>query len=117
MLEELGKSMTVKEVAEALGVPEKWVYRHWGELGGIKLGRHVRFFEKRIVEVINGLQKNTQGQGAMVGRGKSHGEWLNGQANQDLCHKDRSLEMGTGDQRKTSGSKSRHPADEFGIFS
>jgi excisionase family DNA binding protein len=114
MLEELGKSMTVQEVAKALGVPEKWVYRHWGELGGIKLGRHVRFFEKRIVEVINGLQKNTQGQGAMAGRSKSYGEWPDDQANQDLCHKDRSPEMGAGD--KGNAAKSKHPADKFGIF-
>jgi excisionase family DNA binding protein len=115
MLENLGKPLTVKEVAEALGVPEKWVYRHWGELGGIKLGRHVRFFEKRIMEVVNGLQKNTQGQGAMVGRGKSNGAWPNGQANQNLSLEDRGTEVGTRDQRETSGSK--HPADEFGIFS
>ena len=73
MLEDLGKPLTVQDVAKALGVPEKWVYRHRRDLGGIKLGHHVRFFEKRLSKVLDALHENSQKQSTMAGQDKGDG--------------------------------------------
>lgn len=42
----------VPTVARWLHVSEQWVYRNWRKLGGKKLGAHIRFIEKDIVERI-----------------------------------------------------------------
>lgn len=43
--------LTVAQVAKLLQVSERWVYRHWGKLGGKKLAGKIRF-DRRIVERI-----------------------------------------------------------------
>lgn len=48
----LGRSLTVKEVANLLQTSTLWVYKHWRGLGGRKIGGHIRFFENTIVERI-----------------------------------------------------------------
>lgn len=50
----LGESITVKELAEYLGVNEKTIRENYRQFGGIKIGRHYRFFTK---EVANALEK------------------------------------------------------------
>ena len=54
---EIGKRITVKEVAELLGIDEKTVRENYDKLGGMRLGRLYLFFERRI---INAIQKETE---------------------------------------------------------
>lgn len=52
---ELGKRLTVKEVASVFGVDARFVRQHYEELGGMRLGDRIYiFFEK---EVINAIQR------------------------------------------------------------
>lgn len=51
--EELGEALSSTEFAEFLGVNEKTVIKYYVELGGIRIGRLYKFFEK---EVINAIQ-------------------------------------------------------------
>ena len=50
---ELGNVLSVKDLAEILGADEKTIRKYYQELGGIRIGRHYKFFEK---EVINAIQ-------------------------------------------------------------
>jgi predicted DNA-binding transcriptional regulator AlpA len=36
--------LTVQEVANRFGLTEDWLYRHWKDVGGVKLGRKVLRF-------------------------------------------------------------------------
>jgi len=112
MLKELGKPMTVREVAKALGVTEKWIYRHWRNLGGVKLGRRkLRFFEKRIVEVVNALQEDAQRESGMD-CGCSD-QWAKGDRNPQ--------DKGRGKGKRSGNKKSAQTgkgeiADKYGVF-
>ena len=55
MLKKLGKFLKAKEVAELLGVSESWVYANTDLLGDVKLKGSLRFFENKIVEVLENL--------------------------------------------------------------
>lgn len=54
--DDLGKALRTQEVAVYLGLDAKTVRKYYRELGGIRLGRHYRFFEK---EIYNAVQKRT----------------------------------------------------------
>jgi len=54
---EIGKRITVNEVAELLDIDEKTVRENYDKLGGMRLGRLYLFFERRI---INAIQKETE---------------------------------------------------------
>ena len=54
---ELGKRLTVNEVAEFLGVDKKTVRENYDKLGGMRLGRLYLFFERSLIDAI---QKETQ---------------------------------------------------------
>jgi len=43
----LGKALTTKELAEYLGVSEKTVRDNYQQLGGIRIGRHYLFLQRR----------------------------------------------------------------------
>lgn len=63
--QELGKRLTVKEVACLFGVDARFVRQHYAELGGMRLGDRIYiFFEK---EVINAIQRQNKRENA-VGR-------------------------------------------------
>ena len=51
---QLGQALNTKQVSEYLGLDPKTVRKYYRELGGIRLGRHYRFFEK---EICNAIQK------------------------------------------------------------
>ena len=51
--EELGRVLSTKELSEILGADEKTIRKYYQRLGGIRIGRHYKFFEK---EVINAVQ-------------------------------------------------------------
>ena len=50
--EQLGKSMTTKEVAEFLGLDMVTVRKYYLQLGGVRFGTAYRFFERRIIYAI-----------------------------------------------------------------
>lgn len=49
---DLGKALTPKDVAAYLGLNEKTVRRYYRELGGVRLGRIFRFFEKEFIYAV-----------------------------------------------------------------
>lgn len=53
----LGKALTAKELAEYLGVSEKIVRDNYQQLGGVRIGRHYRFFERRIIHALEKRQE------------------------------------------------------------
>jgi hypothetical protein len=55
--EKLGKALSPTELADYLGLDEKTVRLYYHDLGGIRLGRRILFFEK---EVINAIQKRSK---------------------------------------------------------
>ncbi|MGV1098717.1 helix-turn-helix domain-containing protein [Thiovibrio sp. JS02] len=48
----LGAALSVKEVAEILAIDIKTVRKYYQRLGGIRLGRTYRFFEKEVQHAI-----------------------------------------------------------------
>lgn len=48
----LGRALCVKDVATYLNLDEATVRHYYHELGGIRLGRRYRFFERRIIDAI-----------------------------------------------------------------
>ncbi len=50
---QLGKALNAKEVAQYLGLDIKTVRKYYHQLGGIRLGRHYRFFGKEIINAIS----------------------------------------------------------------
>ena len=50
---ELGRALTTKDLSEILEADEKTIRKYYQRLGGIRIGRHYKFFEK---EVINAIQ-------------------------------------------------------------
>ena len=48
----LGRVLSVKQVSKYLNINEKTVREHYQELGGIRLGRHFKFFERRIIDAV-----------------------------------------------------------------
>ena len=52
-LNDFGRRMTVKEVADFLGVSIATVYKKYADLGGMRVGRKYVFFEKRFIDALN----------------------------------------------------------------
>jgi len=55
--EQLGEVLTAKDISQYFGLDEKTVRLYHRDLGGIRLGRRILFFEK---EVINAVQKRSK---------------------------------------------------------
>jgi hypothetical protein len=53
----LGRVLSVKQVSKYLNINEKTVREHFQELGGIRLGRHFKFFERRIIDAVEKRQE------------------------------------------------------------
>ena len=49
---DLGKALCAQDVAKYFGFDIKTVRKYYKDLGGIRLGRHYRFFEKEIYDAI-----------------------------------------------------------------
>jgi hypothetical protein len=71
----LGKALTVSSLAEYLGVNEKIIRQNYRQFGGIKIGRHYRFFtrevakyalEKRQKQIYSASQEERTAQGTSV---------------------------------------------------
>ena len=50
--EELGRVLSTKELSEILGADEKTIRKYYQRLGGIRIGRHYKFFEKEVVNAV-----------------------------------------------------------------
>ena len=97
---DLGKALRTQEVADYLGVDVKTVRKYYRELGGIRLGRHYRFFEK---EIYNAIQKRT----AMDSPSEERGD----EAEQGVSNEEGSHQLGNEDAAKTRrrlGREDRH---------
>jgi len=46
----LGEAITVKELAEYLGINQKTLRENYRQFGGIRIGRHYRFFTKEVAK-------------------------------------------------------------------
>ena len=55
--QKLGRVLSVKQVSNYLNINEKTVREHYQELGGIRLGRHYKFFERRILDALEKRQE------------------------------------------------------------
>jgi hypothetical protein len=55
--EQLGRSMTTKEVAEFLSLDMVTVRKYYLQLGGVRFGTAYRFFERRIIDAIQKPQQ------------------------------------------------------------
>ena len=49
---QLGKTLTVEEVAKYLHIDKRTVRKYYLQLGGVRLGRAYRFFERSINDAI-----------------------------------------------------------------
>ena len=87
---DLGKALSSKDMAIYLGVDVKTVIKYYQELGGIRLGRQYRFFEK---EVLNAVQKRS--------KMDCPSEERNEEAEQGVFNKERCHSLGNEDETKT----------------
>jgi len=91
----LGKALRAKDVAEYLGMNVKHIRNHYKDLGGIRLGRHYRFFEK---EIYYAIQKRTEVDSPSekrkpeIGKGVFDQEGSQGLGNQDEAKASRRVE-------------------------
>ena len=53
----LGEAITVKELAEYLGINQKTLRENYRQFGGIKIGRHYRFFTKEVAHAMEKRQE------------------------------------------------------------
>ena len=109
MLENLGKALTVKDVSRLLGVSRSWVYANVHLLGGVKLGGSLRFFEKRIEEVLeDALQESSERQNSMGSGHQNPGR----KDHQNIQVKGRSSGVRGQDQKADKGQG----LDKYGLF-
>ena len=94
---QLGKVLSSKEVAQYLDLDVKTVRKYHQNLGGIRLGRHYRFFEKEIYNAVQKRKKldspSEEGREA-VEQGVSDEERCHRMGNEDETKTRRRLERG-----------------------
>lgn len=44
----------VEDLADALGVPVSWVYKHVDQIPTVRVGRYVRFEKQAVLEYLKG---------------------------------------------------------------
>jgi cystathionine beta-lyase family protein involved in aluminum resistance len=112
LIETLGKRLTVPEVAKYLGVDAETVRRYYQDLGGIRLGRLILFFENLMIDTIkensHAIQKKEKGQNRMDSRCDAQRE----EVLQDIQYQDRRDILGIRNKKKSG----RKPDDPFGIL-
>jgi hypothetical protein len=110
--EKLGRKVSIKELAEYLGLDIETVRRHYRSLGGIRLGRRILFFENLIVEAIrevcHAIQEEEKEKSGMGWRGDAPGETVL----QDIPGKIGSFKLGIGNQKRTD----RKVNDPYGVL-
>ena len=89
IINEIGKALSTAEVAEYFKIDVKTARKYYQQLGGIRIGRHYRFFE---MEVINAIQTWNEIYRTDKEERKEEGEGLR---NQKGC-----IKLGSGDEKK-----------------
>ena len=92
----LGKALTTKELAEYLGVNEKTIRENYRQFGGVKIGRHYRFFTK---EVTNALEKREEICGADQEERSAEGKGLQDTERSQILGKQDAQDVGRGMER------------------
>ena len=101
----LGEALTAKELAEYLGVNETSIRKNYRQYGGIRVGRHYRFFSK---EVISAIQKQTEKQVHSTGeKGKN-------KEGESFSDTEGSKKMGIGNAQNVRRRMERH--DRHGLL-
>jgi len=107
-LNELGKKVSVKEIAEFFDLKESTVKNNYRKYGGVKIGRRVLFFENLIVDKVrkeHALQSKRQEENPVESAGKETGRGTRS----SLSYKGESLNVG----RQGSGG-GNHPQSRTG---
>ena len=71
ILEELGRPMSVKEAAQAIGFGIEKMRRVYSRYGGVRDGRRIIFYERRLIDAISKLQQEQQREIPMVGASRN----------------------------------------------
>ncbi len=112
MTDSLGKRLSAQDVAEYLRINVNTVRKYREQLGGIKVGRRILFFENLIVDAIKeksyAVQKTGKEQDGMGSRCDAQRK----EVLQDIPHQSRSDCMGIGNKNKTR----RKLDDPFGLI-
>ena len=101
--ENLGQPLSAKAVAEYLALDVKTVRKYYRELGGIRLGSRIVFFEK---EFINAIQKRTE-----LDRPSAEGRAA---TRESVSDEEKGRGMGSRDEAKTRERLERE--DRHGLF-
>ena len=109
-VDNLGRRLTVKDVAARLKIDVRAVRKYYKQLGGFKLGpRTIIFFES---ELVNGIQNQRCEEAEQVLDGPSEVRVRKAQkSNAKVPHQKRSGSVGKEDRKHPSS------ADKYGIFS
>jgi len=108
--QELGKRLSVKEVANLFGVDARFVRQHYAELGGMRLGNRIYiFFEK---EVINAIQRQIKHKDAVGRSGKDQRP----EDQAPVSNPERSARMGGARKGAQSKSSRGASADPHGVL-
>ena len=99
----LGRALNAKDLAAYLGLDPKTIRKYYRELGGIRLGSRIVFFEK---EFINAIQKRTELDCPSAERRAETGE--------SVPYEERGNRVGSRDAAKTR--KRLEQEDRHGLF-
>jgi hypothetical protein len=112
LTDKLGKKLTAQEIAEYLDVDAETVRRYYSDLGGIRLGSRILFFENLVIEKIkeksNAIQTKEKEQCGVDSRCDAQRE----EVLQDIQYQDRGASLGIRN-KKSSGKRFDDP---FGIL-
>jgi len=100
---QLGKVLNAKQVAQYLDLDVKTVWKYYQRLGGIRLGRQYRFFEKEICNAISKREKMD----SPSEEGRKEGEQI--VSNEEGCHR-------VGDENATKTRQRLEREDRHDIF-
>ena len=115
--EKLGRKISYVELAKFLGVDRKWVLAHALELGGVRIGKRLLFFENIVTESIrrkaDAVQKNSErtDEVGRAGASQRRAEVL------DLHEQGGSHRLGSEDaQRERASAQEAIARDRYGLF-
>lgn len=103
----LGRSLSASEVADYLELDPVTVRKNYSKLGGIRVGRVYKFFEKRLINAV--LEQNQED----LGRSSSV-QWT--KDTETVAHKTAGQEMGTGKNKGTEITRRTDRDDPHRLF-
>ena len=101
---ELGRTLTTKDLSEILEADEKTIRKYYQRLGGIRIGRHYKFFEKEVINAIQTWNETHR---------TNKEEWE--EERKGFSDEKRSSGLGIRNETKTRKRVERH--DKHGLFS